>query len=127
MKKMVSFLLSLALMAGLCLPALANEGQDWVIFVYLCGTDLESEGGAATADLIEMMEAGAGGAAGRVADSSVGRVGGGVFSRRILPASCAGSVEAPAVRVMTAIPRSTRRDGRIVLFCMAILPTGLAP
>ena len=61
MKKMVSVLLSLALMAGLCLPALASEGQDWVIFVYLCGTDLESEGGAATADLIEMMEAGAGG------------------------------------------------------------------
>lgn len=61
MRKILSVLLSLALMASLYLPALADEGQDWVIFVYLCGTDLESEGGAATADLIEMMEAGAGG------------------------------------------------------------------
>ena len=60
MRKILSVLLSLALMASLYLPALADEGQDWVIFVYLCGTDLESEGGAATNDLIEMMEAGAG-------------------------------------------------------------------
>ena len=38
-RKILSVLLSLALMAGLYLPALADEGQDWVIFVYLCGTD----------------------------------------------------------------------------------------
>lgn len=61
MKKFMSVLLSLAMLAGLWLPALASETQDWVVFVYLCGTDLESEGGAATSDLIEMIEAGAGG------------------------------------------------------------------
>lgn len=61
MKKFMNVLLLLAMLAGLWLPALANETQDWVVFVYLCGTDLESEGGAATSDLIEMIEAGAGG------------------------------------------------------------------
>lgn len=31
--------------------------SDWTIGVYMCGTDLESGGGAATNDLIEMLEA----------------------------------------------------------------------
>lgn len=33
------------------------EKSDWTIAVYMCGTDLESSHGAATADLIEMLEA----------------------------------------------------------------------
>lgn len=32
-----------------------TEPATWVIYWYLCGTDLESEGGAATADLEEML------------------------------------------------------------------------
>lgn len=36
----------------------ANFGKDdtWVIYWYLCGSDLESQGGAATTDLQEMMQ-----------------------------------------------------------------------
>ncbi len=34
-----------------------GEDGTWTIFVYLCGSDLESEGGMATDDLIEMMSA----------------------------------------------------------------------
>lgn len=33
------------------------EKSDWTICVYMCGTDLESNGSAATSDLIEMLEA----------------------------------------------------------------------
>ena len=33
------------------------ESDTWTVFVYLCGSDLESEGGAATADLAEMVGA----------------------------------------------------------------------
>ena len=36
--------------------AMANDGS-WTIFVYLCGTDLESDGGAGTGDLEEMCAA----------------------------------------------------------------------
>ncbi len=32
-------------------------GDDWTVLVYMCGTDLESEGYAATTDLIEAIEA----------------------------------------------------------------------
>ena len=36
----------------------AMGGADtWTIFVYLCGTDLESGGGAATSDIMQMLEA----------------------------------------------------------------------
>ena len=38
--------------------AMANDGS-WTVFVYLCGTDLESDGGAATGDLEEMCAASA--------------------------------------------------------------------
>lgn len=33
------------------------EGSEWTICIYMCGTDLESGSGAATNDLIEMIEA----------------------------------------------------------------------
>ncbi len=60
MKKLLCALLSCAL--AFCGPAAvtAQGMADWVIFVYLCGTDLESDGQAASSDLQEMMEAGAG-------------------------------------------------------------------
>ncbi|MGN1422758.1 MAG: clostripain-related cysteine peptidase [Oscillospiraceae bacterium] len=34
-----------------------GEDGTWTIFVYMCGTDLESDGGSATDDVLEMMEA----------------------------------------------------------------------
>ena len=37
-------------------PVKGDDGV-WTVFVYLCGTDLESGGGMATADLNEMLEA----------------------------------------------------------------------
>lgn len=37
-------------------PASAQM-QDWAVYWYLCGSDLETNGGCATADLAEMMEA----------------------------------------------------------------------
>ena len=38
----------------------SGEADMWTIFVYLCGTDLESDDGGATADLEEMLEGAAG-------------------------------------------------------------------
>ena len=32
------------------------EGESWAVYWYLCGSDLESNGGFATMDLSEMME-----------------------------------------------------------------------
>ena len=60
MKKSVVLLLSLALALSTLTGVSAQAAQDWVILVYLTGTDLESEGGAATSDLMEMIEGGAG-------------------------------------------------------------------
>ena len=37
----------------------SSRGNGWTILVYLCGTDLESENGAAAADISEMMDANA--------------------------------------------------------------------
>ena len=59
MKKLLSVLLSIVLSLGGLANVSAKAAQDWVIFVYLSGTDLETEGGAATADLKEMIDAGA--------------------------------------------------------------------
>lgn len=36
--------------------AMSSDGM-WTVFVYMCGTDLETEGGSATSDLIEMQDA----------------------------------------------------------------------
>lgn len=33
-----------------------TEGESWAVYWYLCGSDLESNGGFATTDLSEMME-----------------------------------------------------------------------
>ncbi|MDD2562386.1 MAG: clostripain-related cysteine peptidase [Eubacteriales bacterium] len=60
MRKLLCALLSCALAFGGFVAVLAQGMADWVIFVYLCGTDLESEDAAASADLKEMMEAGTG-------------------------------------------------------------------
>ena len=46
----LSTMAGVAAMAGEALP-------EWGIYIYMCGSDLESENGAASADLIEMMEA----------------------------------------------------------------------
>jgi len=46
----------------LCVPSLALSSappeREYLILVYLCGTDLESKGGAASTDLMEMVRAG---------------------------------------------------------------------
>ena len=34
----------------------ADDGSSWAVYWYLCGSDLETEGGCATADLSELME-----------------------------------------------------------------------
>ncbi len=60
MKKLLCALLSCVLAFGGLAGVSAQGTNDWVIFVYLCGTDLESDGGAASSDLQEMIDAGAG-------------------------------------------------------------------
>ena len=60
MKRLLSALLSLALLFAGAAFSQAEGPLDWVIFVYLTGTDLETEGGAATSDLLEMVEGSAG-------------------------------------------------------------------
>ncbi len=60
MRKLLCALLSCALAFAGPAAVTAQGMADWVIFVYLCGTDLESEEGAASSDLQEMMDAGAG-------------------------------------------------------------------
>lgn len=56
--------LLLALVMALSLTACGDEPLDapgaaddsWAVYWYLCGSDLESEGGFATSDLSELME-----------------------------------------------------------------------
>jgi hypothetical protein len=58
MKKALSLLLT-ALLCLALLPASASAaGETFTLMVYLCGTDLESDGGLATADLKEMIASG---------------------------------------------------------------------
>ena len=65
MKKRRFFALLLALMMALSLTACGDEPLDapdgaadgsWAVYWYLCGSDLESEGGFATGDLSELLE-----------------------------------------------------------------------
>ena len=49
MKKIISILIVLALCVSLC--AVASAEEDWTIFVYLCGADLESENSMATGNI----------------------------------------------------------------------------
>lgn len=53
------FLLILVLIFGLVpMSAMAEEMPAYTIMVYMCGTDLESEEGSATDDILEMLSAG---------------------------------------------------------------------
>ncbi len=58
MKKLLCVMLCCLTLLSVPVAAEEKDTQDWVIFVYLCGTDLESDGGAATKDLSEMLNAG---------------------------------------------------------------------
>lgn len=58
MKKLLSFLIVIAMIIVGQVPAFAQDVQDWVVFVYLCGTDLESENNAATDNLMQMLDSG---------------------------------------------------------------------
>ena len=55
MKKIIAVLLALMLCMSLCAPAFADDG--WTIFVYLCGSNLESDNGFASTNMQEMIEA----------------------------------------------------------------------
>ncbi len=58
MKKIVSLLLAVVLGLALGLPVGASaEEPTFLVLLYLCGTDLESEISAATADFVEILEA----------------------------------------------------------------------
>lgn len=48
------FILSLSL---ICAPLTAAQAESWSVFVYMCGSDVESAYGHATADIDEMFEA----------------------------------------------------------------------
>ena len=56
-RKLLALCLAGVLLAGLCLPAQAatTVQDDWAIYLYLCGTDLETKSGAASQDLMEIV------------------------------------------------------------------------
>ena len=62
MKKYLSLLLALALLPNLAACGSEDVSADdtgdgsWAVYWYLCGSDLESQNGCATADLSEMLE-----------------------------------------------------------------------
>ena len=55
MKKAVAILLALVLCISVC--GFASAEEDWTIFVYICGSDLESEGSMATENMEQMIGA----------------------------------------------------------------------
>ena len=55
MKKIVSVIAVLCLLLSFAACGAAGENS-WVIYWYLCGSDLESNGGFASADLSELMQ-----------------------------------------------------------------------
>ena len=63
MKKILSCLLAMAMALSLVScggsedvsDSAGAEGESWAVYWYLCGRDLESNGGVATMDLSEMM------------------------------------------------------------------------
>ena len=57
LKKFIAALVALMLCLSLCVPAYADN--DWTIFVYICGADLESNAGLASENMKEMVEASA--------------------------------------------------------------------
>lgn len=59
-QKWIAVIMTMILMISFCTPTSmvvnAREEESWAIYWYLCGSDLESGDGSATADLKEMME-----------------------------------------------------------------------
>jgi len=59
MKKLVALLLAVAVSWCLCLPAVCAQAEgEFLVLIYLCGTDLETRWGTASDDLKEMTQAG---------------------------------------------------------------------
>ena len=58
LKKTVSLTIAAAMML-LSLPAIAagNKTADWALYVYMCGSNLESDDGSSTKDILEMLDA----------------------------------------------------------------------
>ena len=60
MKRLSALLLALVMALSLTAcgdePAPSGEDGSWAVYWYLCGSDLESEGGFATVDLNELLE-----------------------------------------------------------------------
>ena len=57
--RLISFILVLAVCGGVCIMSAGAQyspEDTWVFYWYLCGSDLESDGGFASTDLEEMME-----------------------------------------------------------------------
>ena len=62
-KKIGALLLAVLMLLTLCTGCMDMEddtvwddGSSWAVYWYLCGSDLESEGGFATGDLSELLE-----------------------------------------------------------------------
>lgn len=55
--KLAALCLAMLVLLNLCPPAYgaANAQDDWAIYLYLCGTDLETASGAASADMMEIV------------------------------------------------------------------------
>ena len=58
MRKWAALLLTLLLACGFCAAAGADEARDVTVMIYLSGCDLESVGGAANTDILEMIRSG---------------------------------------------------------------------
>ena len=58
LKKLLSILISLILCLNLC--AVASAAEDWTVFVYICGSNLESESACASDNMQQMIDSGAG-------------------------------------------------------------------
>ena len=56
-RRLAALGVAILILLSLCPSALgaASSQEDWAIYLYLCGTDLESRAGAATADLMELV------------------------------------------------------------------------
>ena len=58
MKRSISLLMTVILLLALVPATSVAAGETFSLMVYMCGTDLESDGGCATADLREMIAGG---------------------------------------------------------------------
>lgn len=56
MKRFFGILLALAMALTLTACGLISDDGSWAVYWYLCGSDLESQGGFATSDLAELLE-----------------------------------------------------------------------